>query len=140
MSLFLNYAPGIINITAKVAPLLFTVSGSTDCGLTFSGDSAEHEHGSLTTVQPLTQLRPSGTAQTTDTNIAPGCGSAGHPHQYDSWEQHNLWTLTWLQVAMWAMNIDTDPGAAGPQPQQRPLSSSTYLDITSPWAQTQMAV
>lgn len=34
MSLFLNYVSAIINITAKVASLLFTVSGSTDHRLT----------------------------------------------------------------------------------------------------------
>lgn len=77
----------------------------------FFGDSAEHEHGSLTTVQPLTQIRPSGTSQTTDTNVAPG-GSAGHAHQYDPWGRHNLWTSIWFQAAMWAMNIETDSGCS----------------------------
>lgn len=45
MSLFLNYASAIIDITAKVAFLRFTVSGNTDVAFYLvSGDSTDHEH------------------------------------------------------------------------------------------------
>lgn len=40
--------PAVIDVTAKVASLLFTVSWSMDHGppLGVSGDSTDHEHGS----------------------------------------------------------------------------------------------
>ena len=77
MSLFLNYASAIIDITLKVS-LLFTVSGSMNHGLLLCVQRWHMPHAA---VGPLTQTTPLEAAQTINITVAAGF-DAGYSHQY----------------------------------------------------------
>ena len=109
MSLFLNCASVAIDITAKVASLLFTVQGEHGSWTsTWFLLTAQTTNKALVAIGPGTLTRPLEAAWITDTNMALGISTAcGHQHSLEL--QHRLQTSAWPLVVTWATGINTDP-------------------------------
>lgn len=104
-SLFLNCVSAVINITAKVASLMFIDNGSMDNGL-LHGFWWQHRPWTW----PLKQPEP----------------------RTSTWLQAAAKTrdICWLSAATWAMGINTEPGYSKTLESDMTLGSSTDMNIT----------